>query len=120
MTANEAFSGSYSLRVGFVNSNTSQGGRVQVVSGVAGATYVLSASAKIGSGADDGCYIGIEFKDASGRSLDEKAAHVTATSWTSHSVTALAPSSTALVRAFVWKDAGSNSCYVDAFSLIKK
>lgn len=120
ISSNNVYSGAKSVRVGYVNYSTEEGGRYQTVPGTAGATYSLSAYAKITSGVEDGCYIGIQFLNSAGTPLGEQSARVVATSYTLYSISTSAPAGTASIKAYIWKGAGYGKCFGDNFSLVRK
>ena len=116
VTGNKS-SGARSLRVG-----RGEGGVGQKIANVqANTNYTLSAVGKMQQGVDEGCYVGIDFKDASGREIAGTSVlmHITAGSFTRVSANVRTPRSFATARIFVWKDSGSRYCFVDeiAFSV---
>ena len=94
-----------------------QGGAGNSIAGVVGATYTLTAYAKVAN-YPSWAGVGIAFYDANWNKITEASTSVTASTYTKYTATKVAPSGTVYVQAYLWK--GANGClYTDDFCLTK-
>ena len=115
ITSRSPNSGAYSLRVG-----PGEGGRGQIISGISGGqnfTYVVAGRV---SDTSSWCGVGVVFKNASGASLLERSITIDRSVWMDYRMDLTAPAGATQVQVYVWKDAGSNYCFVDDFRLFRK
>jgi hypothetical protein len=92
---------------------TTSGGAGQMVNGTAGTTYTSTVYAKV-SGTPDWAGFGIDFLDANYNEISEVVTQITATNYTLHTVSGVAPAGTVYVQTWLWKNA--NGClYVDDY-----
>jgi len=103
-----------------------EGGRAQQFTGFTpGATYILSAYGMLTGTGDfymQSAYIGAQFKDASGATIDTKTAAITdSTSWKQTSLTFVVPANAASVVVFAYyeaRDITTNYVITDDWSLV--
>ncbi len=111
-TGGQAAAGSYAAQVG-----TGAGGFGQDVAGiVAGNTYRLSGSVKVGSAGETG-YLGVKFMNNAGNALLERSVQFTSTAYSTAQVDLTAPANATRALVYVWKNAGSGFAYVDEVAL---
>lgn len=112
LASGEGSSGTWALRVG-----TAAGGAGHDVGGiVAGATYRLTAQARV-SDASDTVYVGINILDQSHAVIARNFVPVGSTAYGTATFAIVAPANAVRAVVYVWKDAGSGFAYVDDFVL---
>ena len=115
ITSRSPNSGVYSLRTG-----SGEGGRGQIISGISGGQqFTIIASGRV-SDQSSWCGIGVDFKSASGATLQSRSITISSNAWRDYRMDLTAPAGATQVQVYVWKDAGSNYCYADDFRLYRK
>lgn len=104
----QAAAGTTAARVG-----TAAGGLGQDVAGVAGGKpYRLSALVKVSAAADI-AYLGVKFRDASGKGLLEQNVAFSSTAYSTAQLDLAAPAGAATALVYLWKNAGTGFAFVD-------
>lgn len=111
VVAGEGTSGSYALQVG-----TAAGGAGHELGIVAGATYRLTAQARV-SDTSDTVYVGINVLDQAHAVIARNFVPVGSTAYGTATFSIVAPANAVRAVVYVWKDAGSGFAYVDDFVL---
>lgn len=111
ISVSDAYSGIVAAKV--LNGS---GGFAQSVSGIAGNIYTVRAYAKQINGSE-WSGIGIKYYNASWGAISETNVQITTTTYQQYTVTSTAPSGTAFVQVYLWKNTGSAFVYADDFCL---
>lgn len=93
-----------------------EGGRGQVVSLKAGSSYTLKFSGKRRANGGESCTVSVSLRDVNNREIPAPYASITSRNSVNFSLRIQIPAQAVSAKVFVWKDAGSNACYVDNFS----
>ena len=111
-----AFSGGRAVRI----SGKDQGGVGQEIlfRVKTGATYVLTAQAKVATTSDE-VYLGVRFFDLSNGTISDQRVRVTSTTYSNLSVTITIPKGVSSAKVYVWKQSTVNSfADFDDFALV--
>jgi protocatechuate 3,4-dioxygenase beta subunit len=107
----DAYSGTRAAKV-----FNGSGGFAQSVSGTVGNIYTVRAFAKQTNGSE-WSGIGIKYYNSSWGAISETNVQITTTTYQQYTVTSTAPSGTAFVQVYLWKNSGSAFVYADEFCL---